>query len=225
MCIRDRTAQRDPDTQEPKQRDLYRVGTIAMIKQVIRLPKNIFRVLVEGIGRAELLELNADQEFLQAEVALLEDHSAEHLDERSREAMLRTIKEIFGEYAAANTKMSKELTAQMMELVELDRLVDQIAINIPLYYEEKQKILEAAQLYDRYELLCVMLSNEVEIMHIKAELQTKVKERVDKNQREYLLREQLKLIREELGEDNTFTDADHFMEELNKLEALSLIHI
>ncbi|MEE0419729.1 MAG: endopeptidase La [Lachnospiraceae bacterium] len=211
--------QRDPDTQEPKQRDLYRVGTIAMIKQVIRLPKNIFRVLVEGIGRAELLELNADQEFLQAEVALLEDHSAEHLDERSREAMLRTIKEIFGEYAAANTKMSKELTAQMMELVELDRLVDQIAINIPLYYEEKQKILEAAQLYDRYELLCVMLSNEVEIMHIKAELQTKVKERVDKNQREYLLREQLKLIREELGEDNTFTDADHFMEELNKLEA------
>ena len=211
--------QRDPDTQEPKQRDLYRVGTIAMIKQVIRLPKNIFRVLVEGIGRAELLELNADQEFLQAEVALLEDHSAEHLDERSREAMLRTIKEIFGEYAAANTKMSKELTAQMMELVELDRLVDQIAINIPLYYEEKQKILEAAQLYDRYELLCVMLSNEVEIMHIKSELQTKVKERVDKNQREYLLREQLKLIREELGEDNTFTDADHFMEELNKLEA------
>lgn len=211
--------QRDPDTQEPKQRDLYRVGTIAMIKQVIRLPKNIFRVLVEGIGRAELLELNADQEFLQAEVALLEDHSAEHLDERSREAMLRTIKEIFGEYAAANTKMSKELTAQMMELVELDRLVDQIAINIPLYYEEKQKILEVAQLYDRYELLCVMLSNEVEIMHIKAELQTKVKERVDKNQREYLLREQLKLIREELGEDNTFTDADHFMEELNKLEA------
>ena len=211
--------QKNPDIQEPEIKDLYQIGTIAVIKQVIRLPQNIFRVLVEGIERAELVELEQEPLYLSAEVVIFDDKNAEAIDERSKAAMLRMVKGIFGKYAVANPKMSKELTNQLMEIEELGLLVDQIAINIPLFYEEKQKLLAAVELYDRYELLCVMLSNEVEIMNIKAELQEKVKERVDKNQREYLLREQLKLIREELGEDTTFTDVDHFREELQKLEA------
>ena len=211
--------QKDPEAAKPGQSDLYRVGTVVMIKQLMRLPNNILRVLVEGIARAELLTLDENQKYLLAEVAVFEEMRDGELDEHHREAMLRTLKEIYSEYALANPKISKELTAQLMETGEVSRLVDQIAIHLPLYYEEKQRILEAVSLTDRYDLLCEILSNEVEIMQIKADLQEKVKARIDKNQKEYILREQLKLIREELGEDHTFSDADHFKEAAEKLKA------
>lgn len=191
--------QKDPEAAKPGQSDLYRVGTVVMIKQLMRLPNNILRVLVEGIARAELLTLDENQKYLLAEVAVFEEMRDGELDEHHREAMLRILKEIYSEYALANPKISKELTAQLMETGEVSRLVDQIAIHLPLYYEEKQRILEAVSLTDRYDLLCEILSNEVEIMQIKADLQEKVKARIDKNQKEYILREQLKLIREELG--------------------------
>ena len=211
--------QKDPEAAKPGQSDLYRVGTVVMIKQLMRLPNNILRVLVEGIARAELLTLDENQKYLLAEVAVFEEMRDGELDEHHREAMLRTLKEIYSEYALANPKISKELTAQLMETGEVSRLVDQIAIHLPLYYEEKQRILEAVSLTDRYDLLCEILSNEVEIMQIKADLQEKVKARIDKNQKEYILREQLKLIREELGEDHTFSNADHFKEAAEKLKA------
>lgn len=211
--------QKDPEAAKPGQSDLYRVGTVVMIKQLMRLPNNILRVLVEGIARAELLTLDENQKYLLAEVAVFEEMRDGELDEHHREAMLRILKEIYSEYALANPKISKELTAQLMETGEVSRLVDQIAIHLPLYYEEKQRILEAVSLTDRYDLLCEILSNEVEIMQIKADLQEKVKARIDKNQKEYILREQLKLIREELGEDHTFSDADHFKEAAEKLKA------
>lgn len=211
--------QKNPEISEPGQKDLYRIGTVVTVKQLLRLPKNIFRVLVEGTARAELLELDDSQGHLQAEVAVFEELREEDLEENRKEALLRNLKELYGEYARVNPKMSKELTAQLMDVSELSRLVDDICINLPLYYEEKQKLLEAIRLPERYDLLCVMLSNEVEIMNIKAELQAKVKERVDKNQREYLLREQLKVIREELGEDTLLSDADHYKEAAEQLKA------
>lgn len=211
--------QKDPDVSEPEQQDLYRIGTIVTVKQLLRLPKNIFRVLVEGTARAELIALDDSQGYLQSEVTVFEDQQGEEIEEHRKQAMLRNLKEIFGEYAGSNPKVSKELTAQVMDAEELPRMMDEICINIPLYYEEKQKLLEAVYLQERYDLLCVMLSNEVEIMHIKAELQAKVKERVDKNQREYLLREQLQVIREELGEDTLLSDADHYKEAAEQLTA------
>lgn len=211
--------QKDPDMSEPEQQDLYRIGTIVTVKQLLRLPKNIFRVLVEGTARAELIALDDSQGYLQSEVTVFEDQQGEEIEEHRKQAMLRNLKEIFGEYAGSNPKVSKELTAQVMDAEELSRMMDEICINIPLYYEEKQKLLEAVYLQERYDLLCVMLSNEVEIMHIKAELQAKVKERVDKNQREYLLREQLQVIREELGEDTLLSDADHYKEAAEQLKA------
>ncbi len=212
-------AQKDAEVSEPEAGDLYRIGTIAVIKQVMRLPKNIFRVLVEGMERAELLELDDSEGYLCAEAMAFEEEEDGILDEKRQEAMKRSLKDIFLEYAKLNAKMSKELAGQLLELEDLKKLVDQIAINIPLRHEDKQKILEAIHLEERYEKLCVILQNEVEVMQIQMEFQAKVKERIDKNQKEYILREQMKLIREELGEDNTLSDADRFAAELKKLKA------
>lgn len=216
------TAQKNPDTADPAMEDLYRIGTIVEIKQLVKLPHDILRVLVEGLERAELLDLDLSAGYLDAEVAGFQEDASKRLgseDKIGQTAMIRNLKELFQDYQAANGKMSQDLVRQIMEMADLERLVDQIAIHIPLYYEDKQRLLEAVHLYDRYELLCVILGNEVNIMHIRAELQEKVKERIDKNQKEYILREQLKLIREELGDDTTFTDVDHFRQQLSELTA------
>lgn len=214
--------QQNPEVSDPEIQDLYHVGTLAEIKRITRMPKNIIRILVEGLERAALTDFDVSEGYMDAEIVCLREDVSESQgmdDEVRQTAMLRSLKEIFQEYAAANGKMSREMIHQIMEIMELERLADQIAINIPLYYEEKQKLLEAVSLHDRCELLCVILSNEVNIMHIRAELQEKVRERVDRNQREYILREQLKLIREELGEDTVQADAGNFRKALEKLEA------
>ena len=213
--------QRDPEASDPGIDDLYHIGTVVEIKQLVKLPKNIIRVLVEGLERAELLEMEVSAGYLDAKVATFPDVKDQDYpgkgDEVGQQAMIRNLKELFQKYAQANGKISQELVRQIMEIEDLEHLTDQIAIHIPLYYEEKQRILEAVFLYDRYEELCVILANEENIMRIKVQLQEKVKARIDKNQKEYILREQLKLIREELGDDTTLDDAQHFLEETEKL--------
>ena len=215
--------QKDPEVSDPGKDDLYRIGTIVEIKQLVKLPKNIIRVLVEGIKRAEVLEIEESAGYLDVELATFpETKEMEYPgkeDEVGQQAMIRNLKELFQKYAQASGKISQELVRQIMEIEDLEHLTDQIAIHIPLYYEEKQKILEAVFLYDRYEEICVILANEENIMRIKAQLQEKVKARIDKNQKEYILREQLKLIREELGDDSTMDDAEHFSQEVEKLTA------
>lgn len=210
--------QKDPMVENPGFADLYRIGTIAEIKQVVKLPKDILRVLVEGKERAEMVELDEDLPYLEAEIAGFEIEE-EPLPNTLKEAMLRGMKDIFKEYCKANPKVSKELAGQLLDIQEIQRLVDQISINIPIGYELRQQLLEAINFNDRYELLGVIMSNEIEIMHLRAEIQHKVKERIDKNQREYILREQLKIIREELGDDETVNEADHFMEQVEELKA------
>ena len=215
--------QRDPEASDPGIDDLYHIGTVVEIKQLVKLPKNIIRVLVEGLERAELLEMEVSAGYLDAKVATFPDVKDQDYpgkgDEVGQQAMIRNLKELFQKYAQANGKISQELVRQIMEIEDLEHLTDQIAIHIPLYYEEKQRILEAVFLYDRYEELCVILANEENIMRIKVQLQEKVKARIDKNQKEYILREQLRLIREELGDDTTLDDAQHFLEETEKLTA------
>lgn len=210
--------QKNPEVEEPRLDDLCRIGTVAVIKQVVRMPKNVIRVLVEGQERGELTELEEDLPYLEAEVASF-DIVPEEYPDNVREAMLRSMKEIFTAYCQENRKVSKELVGQILEINRVDRLVDQIAVHIPMTWEQRQKILEAVQLDDRYELLGVIMSNEIQVMQLRDEIQKKVKERIDKNQREYILREQLKLIREELGEDTTVSDGDRFLEEVRKLKA------
>ena len=210
--------QKSPEVELPRFGDLHRIGTVAVIKQVVRMPKNVIRVLVEGQERGELTELEEDLPYLEAEVAAFDIVQEEYPD-TVQEAMLRSLKEIFTAYCQENRKISKELTGQILEINRVDRLVDQIAVHIPMSWEQRQKILDAVQLDDRYELLGVIMSNEIQVMQLRDEIQKKVKERIDKNQREYILREQLKLIREELGEDTTVSDGDRFLEAVQKLKA------
>ncbi len=210
--------QKDPLVENPAEGDLYRIGTIARIKQVVKMPKDILRVLVEGVERAELVDLDEDKPYLLTKVALFELEE-EEFPETLKEAMVRGIKELFMEFVKVNQKISKDMAAQILEMKEMERLIDQICVHLPLEYQKRQQLLEAVRLNDRYEVLGVIMSNEIQIMKIRAEFQEKVKARIDEHQKEYILREQLKLIREELGEDDTVSDADHFTKQVEELKA------
>lgn len=213
------TAQKSIDTEEPGAEDVYEIGTVGTVRQIIKLPKQIVRVLVSGETRGRLKKIEFSEPYLRAEVELLEEHDQEMPEDVNSEAMERSLKDMLVEYSSKNGKMSKESVAQLMEIKGLRRLVDEIAANIPLYYTDQQEILNETDLKKRYEKLAFRLVNEVQIMDIKEEIQRKVKERVDKHQREYILREQLKLIREELGEDSTVSDAEEFEASIKKLKA------
>ena len=213
------TAQKSIDTENPGIGDVYEVGTVGTIKQIIRLPKHIVRVLVSGETRGRLKAIEFEDPYLRASVEVLDETAVTIPDDLNGEAMERGLKDMFVDYAAKNGKMSKEAVAQLLEVKGLHRLVDEIAANIPLYYTDQQEILNETDFWKRYEKLAFKLVNEVQIMDIKEEIQRKVKERVDKHQREYILREQLKLIREELGEESTISDAEEFENSLKKLKA------
>lgn len=211
-------SQKSIETEKPTQEDVFEIGTIATVKQIMKLPKQIMRVLVEGEVRGRLINMSDDEPYLQVEVEIIEDDEAmpETLDDQ---AMLRGLKDIFVEYAAKNGKFSKESIGEILEIQDVKKLVDEIAANVPLPYMELQDILNQTEFEQRYETLCFKLVNEIQIIAIKDEIRAKVKERVDKHQREYILREQLKLIREELGEDSTISDAEEFESATKKLNA------
>ena len=210
--------QKDPEVEKPELSELYQVGTVAYIKQVVKLPHDLLRVLVEGIERAELLGLEQEEPFLKAETALFEPDGAQYT-KSLKEAMFRSIQELFQRYCMESGKISKDLAAQIMNITELEELISQIAVNIPLTYQNKQKILEAVSLENQYEVLAAILNNEIEVLQIGHDLQRKLKARVDKNQRDYILREQLKLIREELGEENTADTAEEYRQKAEALDA------
>ena len=212
--------QKDVQVENPGPDDLYRIGTIASVKQVIKMPQKIIRVLAEGLERGKLSHFSEEGDYLEAEIIRFEkDRELEALPESAREAMVRNLAEIFSFYCQENGKMNKDMERQILEETDLEKLMSQVLINLPLFYDDKQRLLEAVNLSERYEQLCLLMNKEIEIMRFKRELQQKVKAHVDKGQREYLLREEMKVIREELGEDNTFSDADHFTEEVQKLKA------
>ena len=212
-------AQKSIETENPGQDDVYEIGTVASVKQLIKLSKKVVRVLVEGKNRAVLKKIEETDPYLRAEVGVLEEQEITIPDDLNAEAMMRGLKEIITEYAAKNGKISKESVAEILDITDLKRLVNEVAANIPLKYKDQQELLEELDFWSRYEKLSLKLVNEMQIMEIKEELQRKVKNKVDKHQKEYLLREQLKVIREELGEDTTFSDADEFEEACSKLDA------
>lgn len=213
------TAQKSIDTENPGIDDVYEIGTVGTIKQIIKLPKHIVRVLVAGETRGRLKEIEFADPYLRANIEIIDESDQDTPDDTNSEAMERSLKDMLIEYAAKNGKMSKESVAQLLDIKGIRKLVDEIAANIPLQYTDQQEILNETDLRKRYEKLSFRLVNEVQIMNIKEEIQKKVKERVDKHQREYILREQLKLIREELGEDSTVSDAEEFENSLKKLKA------
>ncbi len=214
------TAQKDGDVENPELCDMYRTGCVATVRQIIKLPRKVSRVLITGEERAYINTIEFDEPYLRANITVIPDTDIDTVEDTpNMEAMLRGLKDIFKEYMSKNPKVSKELAAQMENIGVLKKLVDVIAANVPFSYTDAQQRLEETDLVKRYELLSFKLMNEIQIMNVKDELQAKVKKRVDKNQREYILREEAKLIREELGDDSTLSDGEEFQQKTDELEA------
>lgn len=212
--------QKQGEIQEPEREDLYSVGCIAVAKQLVKLPEHVIRVMVEGLERAQLIHLDTEGSYFLAETEkLIPASELEPLDYITAEAMVRMVKDKLEEYARINPRMIKEVLPNLMMINDLEELLDQTVIQIPWDYRLRQEVLEAPFLTVRYEHVIHSLVREVEVAKIKREFQMKVKAAVDKNQKDYILREQLKVIRRELGEDNVLTDADEYSRQVKALKA------
>ncbi|WP_461813018.1 endopeptidase La [Faecalimonas sp.] len=201
------------------QDDLYEIGVIASIKQIVKMPKKILRVLVEGEKRAKLNELVQTEPYLEADITVVDEYPYVEEEPVKQEAMCRTLQELFLQYAAKNAKMTKEIVEQIAKIDDLKRLIDEVCANVPFRYEETQELLEETNPTKCYSLLIEKLEKEIRVFQIKEELEEKVKARIDKHQKEYLLREELKVIQEELGDDSTLSDADEFAKAIKELDA------
>ena len=210
-------AQRELNIEEPGQKDVYEVGTVATIKQIAKMSKNVFRVLAVGEQRARLLQIEEQDPCLVGEVYLLEDKDAK--DNLSDMPEAKNLQQIFFEYTVKNGKVPKDVIAQIADIKSFKSLVYQIAANVPMDYMSHQEILEKDDLMERYETLAFKIANEMAVLDLKEGIQNKVKERMDKHQKEFILREQMKVIREELGEENVLSDAEEFEQATQKLEA------
>lgn len=212
-------AQKSVETEEVSKEEVYRIGTLATIKQVVKMPKKILRVLVQGEERAILNELEKDKSYLNANVTIIEEYPYVEAEPIEQEAMLGALKELFLEYAMKNPKISQKAAEQVNRIDNLKKLIDEIAANITISYEKSQELLEELNVLKRYRLLIEILSSEIQVLKVREEIQTKVKTRVDKSQRDYILREELKVIREELGDESVISDAEEFEKAVKELNA------
>lgn len=211
--------QRDEEADLPDQNDLYEVGTIAVIKQIVKLPENIIRVMITGIQRAVLKEVTAKEPYLEAKILVPEDTSLDNISDIEKRAMLEGLKDLMKVYGISIGKAGNTALQRLDSIENLEKLMEEIINNIPITPVQRQSILNEIHILDRYNALSVLISQEIEILRIKREFQAKVKEQVDKNQKEYLLREQMKVIRQELGEDTTEGDIEKYLKQLEKLKA------
>lgn len=212
-------AQKNPEQEEPRAEDLYQMGTVALVKQITKLPNDVDRVLVEGLYKAKMTKTNdCEGEYFNAVIEKIED-TRESMDEVEEEAMSRSLKEVFATYVKFYPKIGKSLGKYFSEPNKLSFLVNQVAINVPLTYEQKQELLETTDLKEQCTLLITMLMNEAQIASIRSQLAAKIKEKIDKNQRDYILREQLDYIRGELGDKDEDSELAQFTEALEKLKA------
>ena len=211
-------AQKEPETEEPGVEDLYETGTVSVIKQLVRMPDNVVRVILVGEQRGKLQYLESVEEHLQGAIELLEEQkfSGDSLEEI---AMVRGLKNIFHIYAGENGRLNQQNVAGVMEGTDLVQMMYQIIACIPVHYQLKQQLLEESDIRKRYEALSVLLNREISILRIQGDIAGKVKEQVDKNQKEYYLREQLKAIHKELGEEDTSSESDKYLQRLEKLKA------
>ena len=214
------SAQMDDSIEDPKREDIYSLGVVAKIKQIIKLPGNVIRVLVEGENRARLVELLEEEPYLYVEVEQADTvlEAGEIDDEHTKEAMVRSLKDIIQAYGFDSNKATRNVVGQILEIQDLEELIFEIATQLPINVKQKQVILEEDEIIERGEKLLVTLAEEIEIYQIRKEIQEKIKEKVDKNQKDYILREQMKVIREELGEGSE-AEADEFEEKVEKLDA------
>lgn len=210
--------QKRTEEMNPQAEDLYQMGTIAMVKQLVKLPGGVIRVMAEGEERAELLSLNADGSYLEGE-AEIRATEEENLGQVEKEAMIRIVKEKLEEYGRMDQTAAREILPNLLAITELPELLNQTAVQFPWEYTVKQQVLDQVYLTGQYEQIVSILLTEIEVFQIKKEFQSKVKAAIDKNQKDYILREQMRIIREELGEDNPMSDADELKEKLASLKA------
>ncbi|MBQ2450365.1 MAG: endopeptidase La [Lachnospiraceae bacterium] len=212
-------AQKDPGEDMPTQDSLYEIGTVAWIKQVTKLPNQISRVMVEGWKKARLVEIDEQEDaYMRATVEEIEI-AKEELEQQEEEALIRSLKDVFATYVKFFPKVGKSLGRYFNEKNSLDFLINQVAINTPFSYEQKQSLLEVTDLREQATILITMLMNEAQVASIRAQLAAKVKEKIDKHQREYVLREQMSVVREELGDKDPYSDIEQFEQALEKLKA------
>lgn len=209
--------QRDVDVEEPMQSDLYEMGIVAEIKQVVKLQNDVVRILIDGKSRAKLVGFTRCEDFLEAEICTY-NTDLEGVPSDVREAMLVGVRESFERYAAVVGKVNKELFRQIEKYDDIEKLIDFVTNNLPVSYAQKQKVLGTEDICDRYEVIVAILLKQINVAQIKNDFQQKVKKKVDKHQREYLLREQMSVIREELGE-NADSEADEFLKKTESLNA------
>lgn len=209
--------QRDVDVEEPMQSDLYEMGIVAEIKQVVKLQNDVVRILIDGKSRAKLVGFTRCEDFLEAEICTY-NTDLEGVPSDVREAMLVGVRESFEKYAAVVGKVNKELFRQIEKYDDIEKLIDFVTNNLPVSYAQKQKVLGTEDICDRYEVIVAILLKQINVAQIKNDFQQKVKKKVDKHQREYLLREQMSVIREELGE-NADSEADEFLKKTESLNA------
>ena len=209
--------QRDVDVEEPMQSDLYEMGIVAEIKQVVKLQNDVVRILIDGKSRAKLVGFTRCEDFLEAEICTY-NTDLEGVPSDVREAMLVGVRESFEKYAAVVGKVNKELFRQIEKYDDIEKLIDFVTNNLPVSYAQKQNVLGTEDICDRYEVIVAILLKQINIAQIKNDFQQKVKKKVDKHQREYLLREQMSVIREELGE-NADSEADEFLKKAESLNA------
>lgn len=210
-------SQKRPEIPEPELDDLYQIGTVAVVKQLVKLPSKSVRVLVEGLDKAELLCFDAEEPYLMGEISLLGEEE-EDTEPLAREAMLRILKDKLEEYGTVNQRVAKEILPSLLLISDLKEMLKQIPVQMPWDYTVCQAILECTTMSGKYEAVLQTLMTEMEVYRIKKEFQEKVKADIDQNQKEYILREQMKIIRQELGEDNPLSDADEYQKKTEELK-------
>ena len=211
-------SQKRPEIPEPELDDLYQIGTVAVVKQLVKLPSKSVRVLVEGLDKAELLCFDTEEPYLMGEISLLGEEE-EDTEPLAREAMLRILKDKLEEYGTVNQRVAKEILPSLLLISDLKEMLKQIPVQMPWDYTVCQAILKCTTMSGKYEAVLQTLMTEMEVYRIKKEFQEKVKADIDQNQKEYILREQMKIIRQELGEDNPLSDADEYQKKTEELKA------
>lgn len=209
--------QKDEAVMKPTEEDLHHIGTIATVKQILKLPNDTVRVLVEGTARGEIVKMLSESPFFEAEVEEA-PYSNDILNPLEEEGMMRALKENIEHFAKLTPSFGEAGANQMLAIQSLPELMDQMMIRMPLSNQSRQELLELDSTYARYQLMARLLDNEIEIILFKQDIQEKVKMQIDKNQKEYLLREQIRVLRTELGEDEA-NDADHFENQVKRLKA------
>ena len=225
-------AKKDAENSDVNMDNLFEVGTVAKVKQIARMPDKYVRVVLEGGKRAHLLALemvdagyimatvqvDEDEEDVWDNVQILSNHG-EPTKQLKRVAMIRQIKQLFREYAERQGKMGQQLQDIVSESIDLDQIIYMITANLPIHYHLKQSIIEHDQIEDRFTELMIVLERELGILRLQGEITEMVKQQVEDNQKDYYLREQIKAIHKELGEDDAESEADKFERKLEKLKA------